>query len=426
MRRNSIGFTVWIGAGLVACAALGAYPAIPRAATISVEPGGERLKTTLAAAAVGDILVLKAGVHRGPVVVGRTIILKGQPGAIIDGYGKGRVILVTAPKVVIRGLTVRNSGISLEKMHAGIMLSETAHGGLVEGNRLENNLFGVYLLGPSNAIVRNNDIRGRRDLRVNERGNGVQLWRSPGSKVIGNRVRYGRDGIFTETSTKNLFRGNRFSDLRFAIHYMFTNGSEVADNVSIGNDIGYAIMYSKRLRVQGNLSVGDREHGFLFNYANRSRVLGNEVRKGGRKCVFIYNSNRNQIRGNRFSGCRIGIHFTGGSENNVVVGNAFIGNRTQVKYVGTRSLEWSKNGRGNYWSDNPGFDLNGDGIGDNAYRPNDIVDRVVWIHPRAKILLNSPGVKLLRWAQGRFPALHPGGVVDSYPLMRAPAVRSTR
>jgi len=84
--------------------------------------------------------------------------------------------------------------------------------------------------------------------------------------------------------------------------------------------------------------------------------------------------------------------------------------------------EWSAAGRGNYWSDNPAFDLNGDGIADTAYRPNDIVDQVVWRYPAAKLLLNSPAVQLVRWAQAEFPNLHPGGVVDSAPLMRPPVV----
>ena len=92
-----------------------------------------------------------------------------------------------------------------------------------------------------------------------------------------------------------------------------------------------------------------------------------------------------------------------------------------MKYVGTRDLDWSKGGRGNYWSDNPAFDLNGDGIADTAYRPNDLVDRVLWTAPSAKVLINSPAVQVLRWAQAQFPALYPGGVVDTRPLDRTAA-----
>ncbi|MCW5690366.1 MAG: hypothetical protein KIT76_17620, partial [Pseudolabrys sp.] len=133
-------------------------------------------------------------------------------------------------------------------------------------------------------------------------------------------------------------------------------------------------------------------------------------------------ANKNDLTANRFENCAIGIHFTAGSERNAVSNNAFIDNQTQVKYVGTRSIDWSVKGRGNYWSDNPAFDLNGDGIADAAYRPNDLVDRVVWAYGAAKLLLNSPVVEVLRWAQSQFPALHPGGVVDSAPLMRPPHV----
>ena len=60
------------------------------------------------------------------------------------------------------------------------------------------------------------------------------------------------------------------------------------------------------------------------------------------------------------------------------------------------------------------------GIADTAYRPNDLMDQVIWRAPAAKILLNSPAVQVVRWAQARFPAIHPGGVIDSAPLMTPP------
>ena len=91
-----------------------------------------------------------------------------------------------------------------------------------------------------------------------------------------------------------------------------------------------------------------------------------------------------------------------------------------MKYVGTRDHDWSENGRGNYWSDHAAFDANGDGIADTVYRPNDIVDRILWTQPAAKLLTGSPAVQLLRWTQSQFPALLPGGIVDTAPLMHAP------
>ena len=140
------------------------------------------------------------------------------------------------------------------------------------------------------------------------------------------------------------------------------------------------------------------------------------------KCTFVHNAQRNRIAGNRFEGCDIGIHFTAGSERNAITGNAFIGNRTQVKYVGTRHVDWSAEGRGNFWSDQPAFDLHGDGIADGAFRPNDLMDHILWSQPSAKLLLGSPAVQLVRWSQAAFPATLPGGVVDSAPLMEVPEI----
>ncbi len=385
-----------------------------------VMPGTGSLQQAIDQADSGDRLLLQDGVYVGSIVIDRSLQLLGKSASIIDGEAVGRVITVAAPDVVVRGVTVQNSGVSLATEDSGIFVSSDGDGALIDANQLQGNLIGVYLKGPENAVVQRNVITGSTDPHVNDRGNGVQLWNTPGSLVEDNDIRYGRDGIFVTTSRNNIFRGNRLRDLRFAIHYMYTNDSKVSDNYSTGNHVGYALMYSSRLQINNNVSDGDRDRGLFFNYTNHSVISDNHVKGGAEKCVFIYNANINRFYGNTFSGCRIGIHFTAGSERNQVYENAFVNNRTQVKYVGTRDIEWSLDGRGNYWSDNPAFDLDNDGIADQSYRPNDLVDQIVWRHPMAKLLLNSPAVQVLRWAQSEFPALHPGGISDSAPLMVQP------
>ncbi len=434
---------------LLLTTALLAFAAPAWSATVTVMPG--ELESALATAAPGDTLVLAPGTHPGRVAVKTPVTLVGQPGAVIEGRGEGNALTIFAPDVTVRNVEIRSSGLSLFDQNAGIFLGKEAHRAVIEDNRLRDNLIGIYVWGANDVMVRRNDVVGRTDLRVSERGNGIQLWNAPGTQVVDNTVRDGRDGIFTTTSKKNLFARNRFERVRFAVHYMYTNDSEVSDNVSVGNNVGYAIMYSNNLVIRNNRSQGDREHGLLLNYANSAIIDGNVIdghlsdeqaapaemaadkdmpiasdgptegkRTGTWKCVFIYNANKNRFTNNRFEGCEIGVHFTAGSERNTLTNNAFINNRTQVKYVGTRFLDWSENGRGNYWSDNAAFDLNGDGVADEAYRPNDVIDRVMWAYPSAKLLMNSPGVQVIRWAQKQFPALHPGGVIDSAPLMNPP------
>ncbi|MDX2482493.1 MAG: nitrous oxide reductase family maturation protein NosD [Pseudodonghicola sp.] len=392
------------------------------AAEVQVLPGAGSLAKAIAGATPGDVLKLDPGRYEGGVVIDRPLTLNGGGAALIDGLGAGTVVTIDAPDVVVRGMTVTGSGLDGAALDAGIKILKKADRAVVEDNRLLGNLHGVDVHGGRDAQVRGNIIEGTRNPRMNDRGNGIYVWNAPGTLVEGNSVRWGRDGIFSNASRTGTYRNNLFRDLRFAVHYMYTNDSEVSGNVSIGNHLGYAIMFSNKVIVKDNLSLSDISHGVMLNYANNADVSGNLVRGGANRCTFIYNAHKNLIYGNRFEGCNIGIHFTAGSERNVLTGNAFIGNRTQVKYVGTRDVEWSFEGRGNYWSDHPGFDLDGDGIADSPFRPNDLMDHILWSQPAASLLTGAPAVQLIRWAQASFPATLPGGVVDSAPLMTAPTI----
>ncbi len=392
------------------------------AAEVRVLPGAGNLASAIAGATPGDVLILETGRHVGSVVIDRPLTLTGQEGAIIDGNGDGTVVTIDAADVTVNSLTVTGSGLNSQALDAGIKILKKADRAVVENNRLLGNLHGVDVHGGRDAQVRGNTIEGTRNPRMNDRGNGIYVWNSPGTVVEGNSIRWGRDGIFSNASRTGIYRDNLFRDLRFAVHYMYTHDSEVTGNVSIGNHLGYAIMFSDRAIVKDNLSLSDISHGVMLNFANNADVSGNLVRGGPDRCTFIYNAHKNLVYDNRFEGCNIGIHFTAGSERNLLTGNAFIGNRTQVKYVGTRDIEWSFEGRGNYWSDHPGFDLGGDGIADSAFRPNDLMDHILWSQPAASLLTGAPAVQLIRWAQSSFPATLPGGVIDSAPLMAPPTI----
>ncbi len=406
--------------GLLLCVMLFSSPTT--ATEWRVEPGVGTLQSAIDNAGPGDTLKLSAGIYTGSVNIHKRLTVSGNGqkaeigGSIVDGEGSSHVIKVMAPDVVIRGLNIRHSGDVAEDEDSGVFITDVGDRTRIENNYLDDNLIGIYLKGPESAVVSNNVIIGSQFHRVNDRGNGVYLWDTPGSVIKDNVIQFGRDGIFVNGSRNNVFSGNHMSDLRFAVHYMYAHDSVVSDNISINNHVGFAIMFSDRIIARNNISSGDEQRGLFFNAANYSVIEGNRV-VGAEKCVFIYNANYNQINQNSFEGCYIGIHFTAGSEKNEIYANAFIDNRTQVKYVGTRYIEWSKDGLGNYWSDNVGFDIDSNGIADQIYKPNDLVDQIVWRNPLAKLLLNSPSVQILKWVQSEFPGLHPGGVTDSKPLM---------
>lgn len=374
----------------------------------------------------GDRILLAAGDYHGNLIINRAISLIGTADhrTHIIGDGKADAIRVKAENVVIENLSISGSGKNLSAMNAGVFLDKTAHHAIVRDNYIDGNLTGVYVWGPTAALVEGNIIRNDNALRVNSRGNGISIWRSPETIIKNNKIEGGRDGIWTNASRKNFFINNYFTKVRFAVHYMYTEDSEVRDNTAENVEGAYVLMFSNRIRVINNHSKNSQEHGLMLNDVNHSVIRGNHI-DNANKCVFLYNANFNEFDHNNFEHCQIGIHSSAGSSNNAMHDNAFIGNRTQVMYVGTRESEWSHNGRGNYWSDHSAFDLNGDGIADTPYYPNTVTDQILWRAPSAKLLINSPATQLLKYAQRQFPSILPGGAVDRYPLI-SPTMEKTK
>ncbi len=237
------------------------------------------------------------------------------------------------------------------------------------------------------------------------------------AQVVGNDISKGRDGIFSNTSTHNTYKNNRFSDLRFAVHYMYTNDSEISGNISVGNNMGYVLMFSERLKVFDNIAVGSRDQGIMLNYVNYSDIHDNIINKAG-KCVFAYNANYDKLSANHFENCQIGIHFTAAIEAHVPA-RQFLYQQRKPGQIRQHALSRLERGRTRQLlSDNSAFDLNGDGFGDSAYLPNGIIDQIIWRAPVLRLLMNSLAISIVKWAQAQFPAVLPGGVVDSKPLMK--------
>jgi nitrous oxidase accessory protein len=110
--------------GMAAAVAILVLPA--QAETIHHLADGRPLQEVIDRAAEGDVIVLTRGEHAGPVTIGKTLTLQGEPGAIVVGDGEGSVIRVTAPRTIVRGLEIRGSGRSLFEMDSGIFVAQTA------------------------------------------------------------------------------------------------------------------------------------------------------------------------------------------------------------------------------------------------------------------------------------------------------------
>jgi nitrous oxidase accessory protein len=360
--------------------------------------------------------------------------LRCEPGAVIHSQGQGSGLVISAPDVVVEGCTLLEWGRNLTEMDSAIFILPDAHRALIRNNRMRGPGFGVFLDRATGVQVVGNEIDGDVNVRSQDRGNGIHLFAVKGARIMGNLVRNARDGIYIDTSHGNHMEGNVLEDVRYGVHYMFANENSLIDNITRRTRTGYALMQSRKLVVTGNRSEQDQNYGILMNYITYSTITDNfvsDVQRGDTggdtmisggegKALFIYNSLFNTIQRNHFELSSLGINLTAGSEDNLISENAFVKNQKQVKYVATRTQEWSVDGRGNYWSDYLGWDRNDDGLGDVPYEPNDNVDRLLWMYPQVRLLMNSPAIEVLRWVQRAFPVIKSPGVKDSHPLMRLP------
>jgi nitrous oxidase accessory protein len=414
-----------------ACALVLALAALLAGAPAAASDG---LEAAVHAAAAGAVLRVPAGVHAVHLLLQRPITLEGEPGAVLDGSGSGDVVRIRSSGVTLRNLVIRRSGRDLTAMNAGVFVEGSSRDVSIADNRIEDVLFGVYLDGAANVRVERNTITGLPALRVSDRGDGIHLWNDTGCTIAGNDVSATRDGIYVYVSPHNTITDNRVHGVRYGIHYMYSHYNTLRGNVSSGNVAGYALMSSDHLKVLDNVSRDQQAYGYLLNYISYSDIRGNQSRGvngqlddnaglidgADGKGMFVYLSQFNTIADNVLTDSQIGIHVTAGSEHNLIHGNAFIANRVQVKYVQNIAEEWSERRRGNYWSDYLGWDMNGDGIGDVAYRPNDGVDVLLWKYPSARALMSSPAILLLRYVQRAFPVFTPPAVQDSFRLLHAP------
>lgn len=386
------------------------------------------LTQALTRAQDGDTIVLATAVYEGNFTVSRAIHLKGEAGATLDALRQGSALTIAAPKVIVEGLNIRHWGRDLYYHDAGILLQPGADEVLIKGNRLVGDGFGIYGEQLNAPRIMQNSISGNGAIYVLDRGDGVFLKHVSAPQVQANHFIFVRDGVYLESVTDSQIHHNQFAKLQYGIHYMYTRGDEASNNQAISVDGGYALMNSQHIFLHHNKVSQARDFGILLNITNDAHIQANiatevvnpqgslELGNEG-KGIFIYAAQNNRIEANEFSHSDTGISMAMGGEANRLWHNRIVANQTQVKYVGEAQLEWSYQGQGNFWSEYQGWDTNGDGLGDIAHRPNDSLDKLFWLYPEAKLLMESPVVLLLRWVERQFQPTGVSGVSDSFPLM---------
>ena len=381
------------------------------------------LASRIAGARPGDTLYVSAGVHRGPLVIDRSLVMIGESGAIIDGGGRGTIIAVHADSVELRGLTLRGGGISLNKDDASIKLVRCTGCRIVD-TRIIDALHGIYLLESRDVLLAGNEILGNERLVESRRGNGIHLFSSSGNRIERNRISGTRDGIYFSFATQNAIVDNAVERTRYGLHYMYSDDNRFARNRFSHNAAGAAIMFSKRIVLRENVvaeHVGYRAYGILLQTASDVVAERNRI-EGNLTGLFLDGAINNMFRANVIAGNGVGIDLLASAEQNTFVSNVIVSNRTSVRNVlGTGENTWARDGRGNYWGDRDVYDLDGNGIGDRPYTAGDPFASLAAGRPVLELFVGTPAAAALSWAERAFPVFDIPRVVDPAPLTRVPA-----
>ncbi|MFQ5679491.1 MAG: nitrous oxide reductase family maturation protein NosD [Gemmatimonadota bacterium] len=398
--------------------------AAPRPArTLRVGPAAEfrSIGEAIAASSSGDTLRVAAATYRERLVIRHRLTLLGEEWPVLDGGGAGHVVESFAP-LTLRGFVIRGSGTAVDREDAGVMVR--AGPVRIERNRLEDVFFGIYLKDAAGSVIRENQVRGK-PLPLPRRGDGIRLWHSSRSRILGNVVEGTRD-VVVYFSDSLLVADNLIRSGRYALHYMYSHHNRFLRNRFLGNQVGSFIMYSREIELRGNVfarAAGATGMGLGLKDADGIRVEGNLFVDNG---IGIYLDNsptsresRNLFRENLLLGNGTGVHLLPSVRDNSFVANALEGNGTPVAVAGGTAPGTAEQNRwsGNHWSEYAGFDADGDGLGDTPFVHARLSDDLLGRHPELRLFTYSPALRVVDLLSRFFPLLRPEPVVvDSAPL----------
>mgnify|MGYP001817729493 CR=1 FL=1 len=385
--------------------------------TICLDCEVKSVKTGIAQAADFDTLFIKKGTYKEyNILVDKPLTIIGENYPVIDGEKKGEIIRVVSDNVTLDGLFLINVGVSYTSDYAAIRVVKSEHF-VIQNIVLENLFFGIYLEKSSNGKVYHNKIIGDAQDEYNS-GNGIQLWYCKNVVVDHNIVQGARDGIYLEFSDHIVINNNLSSNnLRYGLHFMFSNNDVYSNNTFEDNGAGVAVMFSKHIEMTDNIfrkNWGPSAYGMLLKEIGDAEIIGNTFEENTIG-IKIEGSNRINYRHNDFIHNGWAVKVLGACYANTFENNNFLYNSFDVSY--NSKLNDNKI-ISNYWSDYTGYDLDKDGVGDVPYRPVKLFSYIVNRTPETIVLLRSLFMDIIDFSEKVSPIFTPDDLMDERPLMK--------
>ncbi len=375
------------------------------------------IKAAIALAEPGDTVLIRAGIYReGNIILQKSIVLIGEGYPVLDGENKFETLTVHTKNAVIQGLKFIDTGIGSIEDKAAIKILESSDLRILN-NKFENAFFGIYLANSSHIWIENNELKSEAEAE-HQIGNGIHLWQCNHITIHANKIKGHRDGIYFEFVTNSLITNNYSEgNMRYGLHFMFSNNDEYRDNTFINNGAGVAVMYTKGVKMINNHFLhnwGSSAYGLLLKDIRDSFVSGNEFEENS-VGIFMEGSSRNEIKENTFVKNGYAFKLQASCDDNVISQNNFQQNTFDLVTNGSLVLNKIES---NYWDRYEGYDLDRNHVGDVPYRPISMYGMIVEQMPTAVLLWRSFLVFLLDRAEKAIPVITPENLKDNLPAMR--------
>lgn len=366
----------------------------------------------------GDSVLVEKGFYKeGNIIIDKAIFFLGKDFPTIDGDRKFEVLSIKSNNVTVKGFKIQHSGYATIDDPGGIKVYDSHHVTIID-NLVYDNFFGIYIQYSKNCVIKNNKIIafGKEEQEI---GNGIHCWKSDSLQIIGNYVSGNRDGIYFEFVTNSvIWRNISVHNIRYGLHFMFSNDDAYFSNIFENNGAGVAVMYTKNVVMMNNTfkdNWGDAAYGLLLKDISDATIFNNRF-INNTSAIFMDGGNRIKVEKNTFKANGWGLKIQASCMDNIIENNNFLGNTFDVS---TNSTLIQNRFIANYWDKYEGYDLNKDGIGDVPYRPLSLFSVIVERNPPAMLLFRSFMVSLLDKSEKILPSLTPENFIDNTPLIYA-------
>jgi len=387
--------------------------------TIPVSPGTKitTIKSALILAENGDSILVSKGVYKEQnIIIDKSIFLIGTGRPVLDGEDKYEIITIKANFVIIDGFNFVHAGKSSYMDLAALKIID-AKDVLIKNNSFENSFFGIYCQQTTRTIIYKNTLYSNAKDEINS-ANGIHCWKSDQLTILQNTISGHRDGIYFEFVTNSKIENNNsYNNVRYGLHFMFSNYNMYIANTFRDNGAGVAVMFSNHISMHRNIfseNWGNAAYGILMKEISDGDVEGNIFSKNT-VGIYLEGSNRIMMRHNHFDDNGWAIKMQASCSDNLVEENNFTDNTFDVATNGSLVLNKF---RANYWERYEGYDLNRDGKGDIPYRPVSMYSIIVERNPATLMLFRSFMVDLMDRMERLIPGFTPEDLKDDEPKIK--------